>query len=42
MGLKIAHADVVRTCITRKRGLVRKMYDYCPPCFGIQAGLYAA
>lgn len=42
MGLKIAHADVVGTCITRKRGLLRKMYGYCPPCFGIQRGLCAA
>jgi len=30
MGSKIAHADVARTCITGKRGLLRKMYGYCP------------
>ena len=39
---KFAHVDVVRTCITRKRGLLRKMYGCCPPCFGIQGVLCAA
>jgi len=39
---KFAHVDVVRTCITRKRGLLRKMYGYCSPCFGIQGALCAA